>query len=64
MIASRVAAQLSNDPDLKVERKSGGFGELRVSVDGTDVVDTNMLAYPSPTSVVTKVRDYLAVAKS
>jgi hypothetical protein len=59
-----VEAQLSSDPDLKVQRKSGGLGELRVEVDGTDVVDTNLLLYPTPTSVAKKVRDYLAASKS
>jgi hypothetical protein len=51
-----VAAQLAEDPDLEVRRERGGLGELRVTVDGRDVVDTNRLWYPTPSSVVTKVR--------
>ena len=59
MIAARVAAELSADPSLEVHRQTGGLGELRVQVDGTDVVDTNRLWYPSPTSVVERVHAYL-----
>lgn len=54
-----MAAQLTTDPTLEVHRKKGGLGELRVVVDGKDVVDTNRLLYPTPSSVVKKVRAYL-----
>ena len=37
----------------------GHLGELRVVVDGTDVVDNNPLWYPTPGSVVRRVRQYL-----
>ena len=57
MIAARVAAQLADDPDVRVTRSAGGLGELRVSVDGTDVLDTKW--YPSPSSVTERVRAYL-----
>lgn len=60
MIAARVAAQLTADPTLDVCRTKGGLGELRVTVDGTEVVDTNRLWYPTPNSVVAKVRAHLA----
>ncbi|HSJ13599.1 MAG TPA: hypothetical protein VK939_04235 [Longimicrobiales bacterium] len=52
-----MAAQLAADPSLDVHRRKGKFGELRVAVDGSDVVDT--LLYPMPASVVAKVRAYL-----
>ena len=64
MIAARVAAQLSTDETLEVHRQRGGLGELRVSVDGVDVVDTSRLLYPTPTSVVEKVRAHLAATRS
>jgi hypothetical protein len=54
-----VAAQLGRDPTLDVHRHKGGLGELRVSVDGTDVVDTSRLWYPSPASVVDRVQAHL-----
>jgi hypothetical protein len=59
-----VAAQLTGDPTLDVHRQRGGFGELRVAVDGKDVVDTPVLLYPTPTSVVARVRAYLASSPS
>ena len=59
MIAARVAAQLRADANLSVQRQKGGLGELRVTVDGADVVDTNRMWYPTPTSVVDRVRAYL-----
>jgi hypothetical protein len=36
------------------------LGELSVSLDGQKVVDTNRLWYPSPRTVVVKVRKRLA----
>jgi hypothetical protein len=54
-----VAAQLTADATLEVHRHRGGLGELRVEVDGTDVVDTNRLWYPTPSSVIERVRAYL-----
>jgi len=58
-IAASVAAQLSGDPNLSVTRKEGSFGELRISVDGKDVVESNPLWYPRPSSVIAKVKAYL-----
>ena len=55
-----MAATLSEDATLSVHRHKGGLGELRVDVDGATVVDTNRLWYPTPTSVVEKVREHLA----
>jgi hypothetical protein len=55
-----VAAQLATDEQLDVHRHRGGLGELRVVIDGHDVVDSSRFMYPTPTSVVRKVRAYLA----
>jgi hypothetical protein len=54
-----VAAQLATDRTLDVRRQRGGLGELRVVVDGTDVVDTKRLWYPTPSSVTARVRAFL-----
>jgi hypothetical protein len=54
-----VAAQLATDASLDVTRHRGGLGELRVVVDGIDVVDSSRLWYPTPTSVVERVRGWL-----
>jgi hypothetical protein len=62
VIAARVAAKLSEDPELEVRRHRGRFGELRVTVDGSDVVDTSRFGYPTPGSVVERVRAHLARA--
>ena len=55
-----MAARLSRDTNLTVRRQRGGFGELRVAVDGVDVVDSSRLAYPTPGGVVKRVENYLA----
>jgi len=57
-----VAAQFGGDPTLDVHRERGALGELRVVVDGTEVVDTPVLSYPTPTSVVKRVRAHLAAS--
>ena len=54
-----MAAQLATDSTLAVRRHRGGLGELRVVVDGTDVVDQNRFLYPTPASVTERVRAYL-----
>lgn len=64
MIAARVAAELERDPDLTVRRESGGLGEIRVTVDGVDAVDSNRLLYPRPSTVIAKVRAHLASLRS
>ena len=58
-----MAARLSKEDNLEVETVKGGLGELSVSIDGQKVVDTNRLWYPSPATVVSKVRA-LAAEKS
>ena len=51
---------MATDGTHQVNRIKGGFGELRVVVDGVDVVDTGLLGYPTPSSVVAKVEHHLA----
>ena len=57
MVAARVAAKLREDPNARVELKHGGFGELRVSVDGRDVYDGNRLLYSTPGRILRAVRE-------
>jgi hypothetical protein len=54
-----VAAQLAKEPGVEVSRTKGHLGELRVAVDGKDVVETSPLWYPTPSSVVERIRTYL-----
>jgi len=53
---------LGGDPTLEVHRQRGALGELRVVVDGAEVVDTPGYSYPTPTAVVAKVRAYLGTS--
>jgi hypothetical protein len=56
LIASRVAAELQKQHELRVETGKGGLGELSVSVDGSKVYNSNPLWYPTPAGVIKKVR--------
>ncbi len=58
-MASRVAAQLSND-NVEVKTVRGGLGEFSVYIDDEKVIKTNRLWYPLPSRVVKRVRDLLA----
>jgi len=58
-MAARVAAELSKEPDVRVETIKGGFGQFDVLVDGRSVVKTNRLLYPSTSRVVDQVKDAL-----
>jgi hypothetical protein len=53
-----VAAQLKEDPTLEVENVRGRLNELRVEVDGRNIVDSAW--YPAPNSIVERVRGALA----
>jgi hypothetical protein len=53
-----VEAKLRQDPDLAVTRQRGRLGELRVTVDGVEVVRSNPLLYPTPGSVVDRVLEH------
>ena len=59
MIASRVAADLRQQADLTVETIRGGLGELSVDLDGVRIFNSSRLWYPTPGSVVQKVREAL-----
>ena len=56
LIASRVAAELQKEHELRVETGKGGLGELSVSVDGKKVYNSNPFWYPTPAGVIKKVR--------
>ena len=58
-MAARVAAELSKQPDTRIETIKGELGQFDVSVDGRNVVKTNRLWYPSPRRVVEHVLSVL-----
>jgi hypothetical protein len=62
-MAARVAAQLKNEPDVRVEIVQGGLGEFTITIDGQKAVATHRLWYPNPASVVKKVRALLAPSR-
>jgi hypothetical protein len=51
-----VAAELSQEADLRVVKVKGSLGELSVGIDGSIVYEGNRLWYPTPTGVLKKVR--------
>ena len=53
-------AELKKEGGVEVEMVRGGLGELSVSIDDRKVVNTNRLWYPTPGSVLKKVRAALA----
>jgi hypothetical protein len=55
-----VEAELKKEGGVEVEMVRGGLGELNVSIDDREVVNTNRLWYPAPGSVLKKVRAALA----
>jgi hypothetical protein len=55
-----VAADLKKERGVEVEMVRGGLGELSVSIDDRKVVNTNRFWYPTPGSVLKKVRVALA----
>jgi hypothetical protein len=59
-MASRVAAQLRKETDTQVEVVRGGLGEFSVYLDDRKVIDTSRLWYPTPSSIVKRVRALLA----
>lgn len=54
-----MAAELSQEADLRVKKVKGGLGELSVDVDGSKVYEGNRLWYPTPNGVIRKVRTAL-----
>lgn len=59
MIAARVAADLEQLPDVEVQRKKGGLGELSVDVNGKRAFTASRIWYPAPTTIIKKVRALL-----
>jgi hypothetical protein len=55
-----VAADLEQDAEVEVQIKKGGLGELSVDVNAQRVFTGSRLWYPTPTSVINKVRAVLA----
>jgi hypothetical protein len=55
-----VAAELEKEPNVNVETIKGGLGELSVDVEGKKVYSGNRLWYPTPSSVIKKVRSALS----
>ena len=60
MIAARVAADLKQDAEVEVQTKKGGLGELSVDVNAKRVFTSSRLWYPTPTSIIKRVRAVLA----
>jgi len=60
MIAARVAERLRTETQSEVELRKGGLGELSVEIDGRKVVKTNPFWYPTPNSVLQRVKQILA----
>ena len=51
---------MRKEDGVEVETVRGGLGELSISINDRKVVDTSKLGYPTPGSVVKKVRTALA----
>lgn len=62
MVASRVAAQLSQDEDVSVTTVPGGLGEFSVLIDGEKVINFNRFLYPTTRKMVAATRTFLAKA--
>ena len=60
MIAARVAERLRSETQSEVDLRKGGLGELSVEIDGQKVVTTNPFWYPTPNSVLQRVKQVLA----
>jgi hypothetical protein len=56
MMASRVAAQLNRENNVKVETVKGGLGEFSVYIDEQKIIDTNRFWYPTTSKIVKKIQ--------
>jgi hypothetical protein len=54
--AARVAATLREEDEVDAELVSGSLGELTVLLQGSSVVTTSPMWYPTPSAVLKKVR--------
>ena len=61
VIAARVAAELNGEPGIQARVVKGGLGELSVRLDGEEIVRTNPLWYPMPSTVVKKAKTKLGI---
>lgn len=60
MMASRVAARLNQEQNVKAETVKGGLGEFSVYIAEQKVIDTNRFWYPSTDKIIKKVQALLA----
>lgn len=60
MMASRVAAQLNKESNVKAETVKGGLGEFSIYIAEQKVIDTNRFWYPTPNKIVQKIQVLLA----
>jgi hypothetical protein len=61
VIAARVAAELNRERGIEARVAKGGLGELSVRLDGEEIVRTNPLWYPMPSTVVKKSKAKLGI---
>ena len=55
-IAARVAAEMRKEPGVLVTSERGGLGELSVTVDGREIVNSNRFWYPNLWSMMRRLR--------
>ena len=55
-----MAAQLTSEDGIEVEKVRGGLGEFSVYFDDQKVIDTSRLWYPTTNKIVSKVRQLLS----
>ncbi|HET6671017.1 MAG TPA: hypothetical protein VFH15_12380 [Pyrinomonadaceae bacterium] len=55
-----MAADLEHEAEVEVQTRKGGLGELSVDVNGERVFTGSRLWYPTPSSIIKKVRAVLA----
>ena len=51
-----MAARLKGEPNVEVEMRRGGLGELSVRIDGQKVVETRRFWFTTSNSIVSRVR--------
>ena len=58
--AARAAAEIRNELGEEVELENGSYGELKVFVDGKEVVSAGALAFLGILPSIDKIRDAVA----
>ena len=61
VIAARVAAELNGERGIQARVVKGGLGELSIRLDGEEIIHTNPLWYPMPSTVVKKAKAKLGI---